>query len=647
MQQALVPGNISAKGFGDVWNYLTNPTVGGTVEHLTPDVKLPGFVKKALSVVPGGEKWASDPRSVARLTGDVGATLVTPPAAKAGALAPRLEGEAAEKARQAVGAFERVGAKPSAAMIAPKVRSTGIIVGQNPIVGGPIRKAIHQTEKAVQERAEKFRQGTPERAGERVSKGLQRFQETSPETSAALREGKSGFRKSGEALEGEAKEISREATVSSMKRAPVRHVGFGPKSAVLYHAAEEKIGPLSHPIIASATRAAVGRVTKMFDNPALNQIFGEDTVKSLRAVLESVDGKLSFEDLRRLRSSYRIAMKKALQDPSVRADINEADVRGVYDAMTGDLQKGAGMLGTLWGGAERGAAAAKSWRQADAFYRAGLDRIDDALSKYYGKGTDPAAVFHSLFKAAQGGSRQDLKKLLQVRRSLSPEDWKAFASTVIDQMGRVSPGQASAEKEFSLETFLTNFTRLNEPAASETSGVDSGFKVLFEGNYGNDTASVLRDMQTVASHYKELMRGRNISYSAPHILAGLLPLGITTIAHNPLLAAVTLGGGFGASSLLSNPSFIKWLARVPTSGSEADVARVSTQMKAWLASAGVATSIGRERLDEAKQGQSGAEMPPDEGPPKPATPMASYLTPGTEPPPQQQPPQGAPGMIGQ
>lgn len=617
VQQAINPANIAAKAYGDLINYFANPTVGATAENLTPDVKLPKFLQDALGNIPGGAKWAADPRGVARAAGDVAAALVPQPGPHVAKVVPRLEGEAAEKARGNIKAFERVGAPAVPAMLDPRAHESGIYIGQNPFIGGPVRRRIHETEKAVQRTAERFRKGTPERAGERIQKGLTKFQASVPEAGEHLRGERSGFRKAGELEEGKQSELTRRATYESAKKTPARVMGFGPKSAILYDKAYRSIGPLTHPIIADKTQAALGKISHAFDNPEFGSLFDEKTTTGIREILAGKGGQIHFEDLRRLRSSYRIAMRKALADPALRADLNEADVRSVYAAMSEDLRDGAYMLGKLWRGEKAGQAARKDWWYADTFYRGGMDRIDDALSKYLGT-DDPAEAFHKLVSETRGGASQALKNVVRMKNSLPREDWQAVSSTIIDQMGRALPGQASTETEFSLNTFLTNLEKFMEPAADGNKMWDSGFKVLFEGAFDKgDQAQAVRDMETVASHYRELMRGRNVSLTAPHILGGALPITAAWAIRRPFYSVVALGGGYGVSQLMSSPRFMRWLARVPQSGTPEETARYTAEMKAWLATVGAATSIGQQRVGQMERGESGAEMPPSEAPPQP------------------------------
>lgn len=607
------PTAFAGQAGGDVLNYILDPAAGGLVEHLVrgalgkdpAPIQMPPFLQALLgSMSPAlnegvkagygalNRQIAADPGKVAQTAGDIAPGAIPLPALE-GAEAARgvgvLRGEAGEAMRDTLAARGRLGMKPVTGMDVPAFHGASSVLSQNPILGLPLHGAAMKDEAQVAKRAAELAQKrgggvrrTPARAGEIVSEGLQRFQAGSPETSEAMRAASPG---------------SKASAVAHVKSIPLRDVGFGSKSAVLYGQAEDLLGPLTHPISAGRTRAAVKAVKNAFDNPHLRELFSDPTVKSLYDILKTANGRMSFEDLRRLRTSFRLAMKNALKDPSIRGDLQEADIRRIYNAMTQDLQGGAEDLGRLWGGEKRAAAASKAWSRADAFYQRGMDRVDRSLSDFYGKDTTPADVFHSLMRTAQSGGKQDLDKLRNVRRSLSPDEWQAFTSTVVDQMGKPAPGAADADQEFSLMSFLTNYNKMNEHAQKETSGIDSGLKVLFEGKYGKDDAQVVKDMGRIASNFRGFQRGRNVSKTA-HVLGGVLAPGLVGyMAHNPLATVITLGVGNSASLLLSRPGFVRWLARLPTTGTDAEVAAAKRQMQGWLASVGAETSQLRQQPD--------------------------------------------------
>lgn len=481
--------------------------------------------------------------------------------------APKIPGppKRPELARN-VKALEQLDIKPSLAVASTNQRTRGITqtVGQNYFAGSPVRRAIDRTAKGFQAAWEKASGGAlaPAAAGERVQAAVDRFANAPPSVKAALA-----------AMSPE----TRIATGDAARSLPSQRIGFGVKAENLYGRAEALIGPQNRPIQMPATRAAITDIMQKFRNQDLSELFNNPVLASLRDAIENGDSKLSFDDARRLRTEIRTRL---LGDPQLRSTINEAEIKNLYGAMTRDLQDGSQALG--------GTKAGRAWTEADKFYRAGLDRIDNALGRYYGPKATPASVFHDLIGAAQGGARQDLDRLNQVRRSLPPEDWKMLQGAIIDRMGRALPGQASEETPFSIATFMTNVNKLEPPGVEGGPYRQSGLRVLF-GRAGEEGATTeqeqtVRNLRHVASQWRELEKLKNFSRSGEQTGNILVGSGLLTgvMTHHPLGAVMALTTGNGASALIGDPSFVRWLAGIPANGTPAETQAAVRALAKWL-----------------------------------------------------------------
>ena len=103
--------------------------------------------------------------------------------------------------------------------------------------------------------------------------------------------------------------------------------------------------------------------------------------------------------------------------------------------------------------------------RADKFYSKGLKRIEDYLQPIM-KVADPDRIVSTLLNSAKEGA----SRINAIKKSLNPDQYKIFLSSVLDRMGRIQPAQALGGEvlegtgKFSSETFLTNWARLSNKA---------------------------------------------------------------------------------------------------------------------------------------------------------------------------------------
>ena len=474
----------------------------------------------------------------------------------AGSAAAAKRAAARPELHENVKALEKLNIDPSLAVASTSRATRGATnaLGQNIFMGPMVRKAVSRTatgfKTALDQAVEKNGGSVSDAAaGEKIKGGVERFSKTSPAVKQAI---------------ASMSPTTRIAAGDAARSITARTMGFGNKAENLYAKAGAMIGNETQPIAASNFHAAVNDVMNEFHDPNLADQFQHSEVKKMADALDSSGGKLTWGDAARLRTKIRETMKA---DPALRGKVSDTQIDAIYNGLTKDLQTGAGQLG--------GPKAEKAWKEANGFYRAGMDRINNTLSKYYGPHAEPASVFYDLMRSGQAGSREDLSRLSQVKRSVSPDEWKTLSASVLDHMGRALPGQRTAETDFSFATFLNNFNKLDQRASQSGKAADSGLKLLFEGAHGTDHAETVKNLAKVASEMKELQKFHNFSRSgemAGNIATGT-GLATAGLNHHPLLAIVPLFTGNAASKLLESPTFVKWLAGIPADASPAVTAQ--------------------------------------------------------------------------
>jgi len=278
----------------------------------------------------------------------------------------------------------------------------------------------------------------------------------------------------------------------------------------------------------------------------LKNNFLDDILKGLQTDVAKNGGKLSWEAVKALRS--KIGNKLSSFD--LIPDVDKAQLKMIYGALSEDLKLTAKGISKQ---------AYNKILRADKFYSKGLQRIEDYLEPIM-KVADPDRIVSVLLQSAKEGAT----RINAIKKSLNPNQYKIFLSSIIDRLGRIQPGQAVGGEimegmgKFSSETFLTNWARLSSKAK----------EVLFSGK--GWTKDMIKDFDNVVNISSIIRRSgstfKNPSGTADRVVGQGIVLGggATAFTGNPGFIFGVLGAIGGAnvtSRMFTNPSFIKWLAQ--------------------------------------------------------------------------------------
>ena len=278
----------------------------------------------------------------------------------------------------------------------------------------------------------------------------------------------------------------------------------------------------------------------------LKNQFLDDILKGLQTDVAKNGGKLSWEAVKALRS--KIGNKLSSFD--LIPDVDKAQLKMIYGALSEDLKLTAKGISKE---------AYNKILRADKFYSKGLKRIEDYLQPIM-KVADPDRIVSTLLNSAKEGA----SRINAIKKSLNPNQYKIFLSSVIDRLGRIQPSLAVGGEvlegtgKFSSETFLTNWARLSDKAK----------EVLFSGK--GWTKEMIKDFDNIVK-ISSVIRASGKTFKNPSGTADrvvgqgiLLGGGATAFTGNPafiLGVASIIGGSNITSRLFTNPSFIKWLAQ--------------------------------------------------------------------------------------
>ena len=271
-----------------------------------------------------------------------------------------------------------------------------------------------------------------------------------------------------------------------------------------------------------------------------------------KAIFSAFDqGQLPYEAVKKLRT----LVGREVADSTIASSVPKSKWKALYAALSDDL--GVAAQG-------RGPQAEKSWKMANDYSRAGMDRIETILDRVVGK--TPEETFAKFMP-------KDADQATTVRatmRSLDPEQRQVVQDAVVNRLGRATPGkQNEAGDVFSPETFLTNWNKLSPGAKQQ----------LF-----NDPA-MRKNMDALAGVSENLRSGAKVFANPSGTAGAAAPMGIGYLVARGVVSGVTgdlggaayhlgtagalMGGASIGAKMLTSPKVVEWLAQAPKVAPEA------------------------------------------------------------------------------
>lgn len=338
---------------------------------------------------------------------------------------------------------------------------------------------------------------------------------------------------------------------------------FNDRAQALYRKVDGLI-PSDTLMDVSRTRAILGELTTpvpgaentsaAIRSPGLARIaqaFGED----------KADLGLGWGVVKGLRS----AIGRRLGTTSLTDDIPKAELKRVYEALSQDMRIAA---------QQQGDQALKAFDRASGFYKAGIKRIDDMLEPLV-KNKVPEQVYAALEQSAKAGP----SRIRALRQSVTPQQWRVVAGTMVERLGKGAAGQQGVEAErFSMTNFLKNYETIRSSAGDET------LDVLFGGQ---EMAGMKKDLDALARASERTKRSSqamaNPSGTARVAIGGamLASAGVSAVTLNPvplLTMTAAIGTANVAARVMTSPKFVSWLAqgtRISPNGMASHIGRLT------------------------------------------------------------------------
>ena len=373
--------------------------------------------------------------------------------------------------------------------------------------------------------------------------------------------------------------------------------------------ADAKFQPLS------AAKILGENATKIIPNPKLGQI--------AEGIIGQLDdaGELTYGRAKELRTQ----IGELIADAGYAPDSGRTQLKRLYGALSDDIKALA----------PKGSPAERALTRASTYWGARMGRIESvetAVEKAGGPEKVYSALINSGVKSGEGATT--LRKVMSSLKG-DKEAIRAVAGTTLSRMGKKNPGAASADTaEWSADRFIEDYEKMGDGVRALFGRIEPGFqddlakvvanmKALRDTNAGG-TAESIRDaarkqMQSILSRGEAAIdkgkaqsavaverlktqqaiaaaraAGKNADDIAKIRAAGAGSegrairlgtvgglIGGSFFGPAALAGAAALAGGANiASRVMTNPKFVKWLARqdkVPAGGLSSSLGALAAQ----------------------------------------------------------------------
>lgn len=292
----------------------------------------------------------------------------------------------------------------------------------------------------------------------------------------------------------------------------------------------------------SNTRATLERMSAPIEGAEnLSGILASPRIREISGAFlrDTEGGNLPYSALKALRT----AVGEKLSTVGLIDDVPRGQLKQLYGALAEDMAGAA---------RAQGARATRAFRRANRYYGAGIKRIGEVLSRVSRK-VDPEDIFRAATRGKEGGFT-----VRTVMRSLRPDERSVVTGSIVNRLGRSTPGQQDELGEaFSPETFLTNWNRLSVEAK----------RALFDWpQYGGMRKSIDKIAKATATLRDSRRSGSNPSGTGAIVSQigayGLLGGGLLNLNLGATGGAIVAIGSANLSArLMTSPRFVKWLAR--------------------------------------------------------------------------------------
>ena len=284
----------------------------------------------------------------------------------------------------------------------------------------------------------------------------------------------------------------------------------------------------------ATVEAAQEALARMKENPAASA----SEISSLESFIANIQGGVSIQGLR----DARTALSQGVYDGRLRSSSDQAMWKGILSNVADDIDRGLRAVGRD--------EAADTFRMADRLWSERIEVIDKTLQPILGRdgmkgGEEVLQAIESMARGQRGGNQ----RLSRVLGALEPEQARNVRATIVDRLGRATPGAQDAQGEaFSAATFLTNWNKMT-PQGRASLFPDKGLR------------DSLNDLATIAEGTKRSQQMANTSNTGIAVNTANVIAGGVGVATNIPVTLLGAGSAYLTGRLMASPRFARLLAR--------------------------------------------------------------------------------------
>jgi hypothetical protein len=280
--------------------------------------------------------------------------------------------------------------------------------------------------------------------------------------------------------------------------------------------------------------AAKEALQRMQQNPAAT----DAELSGLQRFIQNIEGGVPIQGLR----DARTRLSESVYDGSLRSSSEQAMWKGILSSVADDIDTGLRAAGRT--------EAAQTFKAADKLWSERIDVIDSVLQPIIGRdgqkgGEQILSTIESMARGQSGGNM----RLSGVLAAIPKDQANNVRATIIDRLGRATPGQQSAAGDtYSAATFLTNWNKMTPQAKAS---------IFPDAKIRGD----LNDLALIAEGTKRGQAIANTSNTGIAVGAANVIGGGAAAAANPIAALLGAGSIYLTGKLMASPSFARLLAR--------------------------------------------------------------------------------------
>ena len=364
------------------------------------------------------------------------------------------------------------------------------------------------------------------------------------------------------------------AELGTVIKAPSRSTSFATKASALYERAWRRIPTRmrrdnSRNPDAVPTRNAANVVRGILrmeegaeiSGGALTGRFGR-----LAPALQNLHRNFTIENLRHARAAIGRALA---EHGTYETSLSRSQLMQMYGAVTRDLEAGLVAIAARARRASRqnptrpdgtpdptyvtpqaadaADRALRSFRQADKYYRASIERMNRVMNVLGANNINEAA---RMIIRRMRERTQDVGMIRELVRSLKPEEWNSIRGYIFQNLGRGRAGAREAEAGFNFSHWATDWNQLMGTAQKPTAA-----RAMLLDGLPPEVARRLDNIVRVVERMKYYETTRNFSgsaYAGASMLALMSPSVMAT-------AAAFFGGSAIMGKLLTSRAYTAWL----------------------------------------------------------------------------------------